>query len=163
FAGMSEALLLVAAAIYVAVEAISRFRNPESIKVDVALVVVAATAIVNVFVGRYLTRVSKQTDSEALKADAAHVNADFVTSAGVLLALLLVRFTGQPIFDPMLALALAVWIVYTAIRIAMASFSALIDVRLPDEEVVSIENILRAHPEVLDWHALRTRKSGSHR
>lgn len=163
FAGMAEALLLLAAGGYVGYEAILRFAEPEPIKADIALAVVLGTAIVNIFVGRYLTRVANETDSEALRADAANVTADFVTTIGVLVALVLVRFTGNPIFDPIVALALTLWILYTALKIIISTFQTLIDVSLPEDEVQIIENILREHPQVKSWHQLRTRKAGSFR
>jgi cation diffusion facilitator family transporter len=163
FAGLAEALLLFAAGAWVAFEAVKKFSNPEALHVDLALGVIAATAIVNIFVGRYLTRVARETDSDALRADAAHITADFVTSAGVLAALVLVRVTGNPIFDPIVALGLTAWILFTAVRIAISAFELLIDARLPAQELQVIENVLREHPEVIDWHQLRTRKSGSFR
>lgn len=162
-AGLGEALLLFFAALYVGYEAIHRFTNPESIEVDFALVVIIGTAIVNIFVGKYLRRVARETDSEALRADAAHITADLLTSVGVLVALVLVRVSGNPIFDPVVALFLTAWILYTAVRIGWGSIQLLIDKSLPDEEVQLIEQILREHPSVLAWHQLRTRKSGSNR
>ncbi|MGI8923789.1 MAG: cation diffusion facilitator family transporter [Fimbriimonadales bacterium] len=162
-AGLAEATLLLMAGLYIGIESFLRLEEPEPVKVDIALYVIAGTAVVNIFVGRYLSRVAKETDSRALEADAAHVIADFVTSLGVLFALALVRITGNPIYDPAIALVLSAWIIYTALRIAANTLKLLMDRQLPDEEIRAIEAILLAHPEVKDWHQLRTRKSGSTR
>lgn len=162
-AGLAEALLLLGAAGYVGYEAIRRFSSPARINAEIALVVVAATAGVNIFVSRYLKRVAEETDSEALRADAAHITADVVTSVGVLLALLLVKITGKPYWDPIVALALSVWIVWTALKIMAAALSLLMDISLPENEIQIINDIFKTHPEVLGWHQLRTRKAGSHR
>lgn len=162
-AGFVEALLLFAAAIYIGLEAMNRFTRPEPIKVDIAIIVVTATALVNVFVGKFLHRTARETESDALHADSAHILADSVTSTGVLCALLLVRFTRNQAFDGIVAILLALWIIFSAIRIAFRSLDALMDVQLPGEEMEAIREILRTHPEVKDWHQLRTRKAGSHR
>jgi len=162
-AGLAEATLLLLAGLYIGFESIQRLADPKPVTVDIALYVIAVTAVANIFVGRYLSRVAKETDSRALEADAAHVTADFVTSLGVLFALVLVRLTGNPIYDPAIALVLSAWIIYTAVRIAANTVRFLMDTQLPNEEIRAIEAILLAHPEVKDWHQLRTRKSGSTR
>ncbi len=163
FAGLAEALLLIGAAGYVGWEAVHRLSHGRTIEVDIGLWVVGGTAVWNVFVGRYLSRVAKETDSEALAADAAHITADVVTSMGVFIGLALVKITNNPIYDPIVALMLTAWILWMAGKIAYTSFSLLIDTALPADEVELIADIIRTHPRVLDWHQLRTRKSGSHR
>lgn len=163
FAGLTESLLLLGAAVWVGFEAIRRFAHPQEIAVDLALYVIIGTAIVNVFVGTYLSRTAEETDSDALRADAAHLKADVLTSAGVVLALLLVRFTGDPIWDPVVALVLSLWILFTAARIAFSAINQLMDIALPEEEVKIIEDILNSDERVKGFHQLRTRKMGSHR
>jgi cation diffusion facilitator family transporter len=162
-AGLVEAVLLLVAAMWVAIEAIARIANPEPIAVDIALAVVAGAAVVNVFVGRYLKNAAERTDSDALRADAAHITADILTSVGVLAALILVQVTGSTLWDPAIALLLSVWILFTASRIAIRAFDVLIDRGLPPDEVAAIENIFNDNEQVIDWHQLRTRKSGSYR
>ncbi|MER3412851.1 MAG: cation transporter [Armatimonadota bacterium] len=163
FAGLAEALLLVGAGLYVGYVAIARMLNPQPILVDVALAIISAAAVWNLFVSRYIQRVAEQTDSEALRANAFHLTADVYTSVGVLAALLLVRFTGNPIFDPLIALALTAWILVSGGRIALRTYQTLIDMRLPQHEVDAIIEVLRRHPAVLGYHQLRTRKAGSQR
>lgn len=163
FAGLAEALLLIGAGLYVGYEAIGRLITPAEIQVDLALAIILTTAVWNVFVSRYIHRVAEETDSEALRADALHLRADVYTSAGVLVALLLVRLTNKPLFDPLIALGLTLWILASGGRIAIRTYQALIDQRLPQEEIDAIIEILRHHPAVLGYHQLRTRKAGSQR
>ena len=162
-AGIAEAMLLLAAAVYVGYEAVTRLMNPEPIDASIALWVIGGTAVANVLMGRYVGGVARETGSEALKADAAHIWADFVTSLGVLVALALVQLTGDPLYDPLIALALSVWILVAAGRILWGVLSTLMDTALPPDEVLEIERILREHPEVQSYHKLRTRKSGTAR
>lgn len=81
-AGLAEALLLIGAAVFVGYEAVQRFAHPEPIQIDLALWVIVGTAVWNLFIGGYLRKVAVETDSEAIKADAAHITADVITSAG---------------------------------------------------------------------------------
>jgi cation diffusion facilitator family transporter len=162
-AGMAEGVLLLIAAGYVGYEAIVRLLDPEPLETGLALWVIGGTAILNVLMGRYVGGVARETGSEALAADAAHIWADFVTTLGVLLALALVRLTGNTIFDPLVALALSLWILYSASRILWNVLRTLMDVSLPPEELERLERIFADHPEVKDFHRLRTRKSGSER
>lgn len=163
FAGLAEALLLIGAGLYVGYEAVVRLLNPEPIQVDVAIAIIFIAAVWNVFVSQYIHRVAEETDSEALRADALHLKADVYTSAGVLVALLLVHLTDNPVFDPLIALGLTIWILVSGGRIAFRTYQALIDSRLPQEEINLIVDILRRHPAVLGYHQLRTRKAGSQR
>jgi len=162
-AGLAEGLLLLFAACYVGYEAIVRFLSPEPIETGIALWVIGGTAVLNVVMGRYVGGVAKETGSEALAADAAHIWADLITSLGVLVALALVRITGETIFDPLVAIALSLWILFSAGRILLNVLRTLMDASLPLGEIEAIEGILREHPEVKEFHRLRTRKSGSAR
>jgi len=163
FAGLIEALLLMIAGIYVGYEAFLRLFHPRPIEVDIAFVIIMASAILNIFISTYIGKVARETDSDALRADAMHLKADVITSAGVLLALFFVRWTKNLVFDPIIALILTLWILFSAGKIAFQSFQLLMDVKLSDEELATIENILKTHPGIYDFHQLRTRKSGSYR
>lgn len=163
FASLGESILLACAAGWVGYEAVKRIFSPKDIKEDVAIYVIGLLALLSFVVGRYISEVAKQTDSEALRANAAHIRADVITSIGVIVALLLVKLTNNTIFDPILALGLSIWIFFTAVRLGIRSFQLLIDISLPKEEILVIENILNNHPAIKSWHQLRTRKSGSYR
>ncbi|RMG22328.1 MAG: cation transporter [Armatimonadetes bacterium] len=163
FAALAEALLLVGAGGYVLYEAIGRFQDPKPIEVDLALWIIVATAVWNVGVSSYIGRVAEETDSEALRADAAHLRADVYTSVGVVVALILVKFSGWLLWDPIVAVLLSGWILLAGGRIAFRTFESLIDRRLPEEELKIIVQILKDHPHVRGYHQLRTRKAGSQR
>jgi cation diffusion facilitator family transporter len=85
------------------------------------------------------------------------------TSAGVVLALILVKASGWLLWDPIVAILLSGWILFAGGSIALRTFEALIDRRLPEEELNTIVQILKDHPHVKGYHQLRTRKAGSHR
>ena len=162
--GVGEALLIVGAGGYILFEAIRAFlTGKQAQNLGWGIAVMGVSALVNTFVARYLFRVAKKTDSIALEADGHHLSADTWTSLGVAVGLGLAWLTGLHWLDSVVAGLIALFILYTGGRVFLNAFAPLVDERLPANEVKQIESILAAHPEVLDWHELRTRKSGSRR
>ncbi len=121
------------------------------------------SAVVNALVSRRLLRVGKQTDSPALVADGHHLQTDVLTSLGVLLGLVLVRTTGARWWDAAAALVVSALILWVGFGLARDALRTLADVTLPAQEEKKLADVLRAHPAVLGFHKLRSRKSGSHR
>lgn len=163
--GLVEALFILVAAAFIVMEAIARLKHPAGRTPDVGLglAVMAFSALVTGTLSWHLMRVARATDSLALEADARHLRTDVITSLGVFTGLLLVRLTGWPLFDPLAALIVSLLITITAIKLGHDSLHPLLDARLPADEESAIHDILDAHPQVLGYHKLRTRKSGSQR
>jgi cation diffusion facilitator family transporter len=127
------------------------------------IAVMAASAAVNALVSRHLLRVGRETDSPALVADGHHLQTDVLTSLGVLGGLILVRETGLTWWDSVAALGVSVLILRVGVGLAGEAMGTLADTALPPEEEQALMRVLEAHPTVLSFHKLRTRKSGSHR
>ncbi len=164
--GLAEALLIFVAAGYIIYEAIIKLLQPHHsphASVTLGIVLMGGSGLTNFFLSRYLFRVAKETDSMALKADAAHIRTDVLTSVGVFIGLLVVRFTENNIFDPLTALGVALLILKTTWNLANDALHLLLDERLPDGEEAKIREILETEPYVLGYHKLRTRKSGTYR
>ncbi|MHB1133342.1 MAG: cation diffusion facilitator family transporter [Chloroflexota bacterium] len=163
--GTLEALLIFLAAGVIIWEAVQRLLyGVELPTVDAGLVVIGISVVVNFFVSRRLLKVAKETESVALEADAYHLTSDVLTSAGVFIGLLLVRITGLTILDPIIALVVAVMILKAAWEVTQRSFVDLLDRSLPEEELERVRGVLASHgAELVDFHKLRSRKSGSDR
>jgi cation diffusion facilitator family transporter len=163
--GLFEALLIVAAAVFIFYESIARILRGAEIKMPLlAIIVMGVSAITNFFVSRYLFRVAKKTDSIALEADAKHLSADFYSSMGVIGGLLLVSVSGLHLFDSLTAILVAGIILYEGILLTKTSTEGLLDKSLPEEELTEIKEILDSYKDVIkDYHELRTRKAGSER
>ena len=162
---VAEAGLILVAAGFVIYEAVNRLRTGATVElVEVGMAVMAVSMVVNILVSRRLYRVARATDSVALEADARHLTVDIYTSAGVFLGLLAVRLTGFYILDPIIALAVAVIILKAAYDVTRKSFGGLLDEKLPPEEEGLVKASIMEHGgELLGFHELRTRKSGSMR
>ncbi|MEI6765460.1 MAG: cation diffusion facilitator family transporter [Bacteroidota bacterium] len=164
--GVIEALLIFIAAVWIIYEAIHKLYNPAEIKnIEVGAIVMIISALVNVFVSRKLYKVAKETDSVALEADALHLKTDVLTSAGVAVGLLLILVTGNkyPFLDPVVAIIVALFIIYEAFVLLKKAYNPLLDTTLPDDEVELITGAINKHiQENMAWHQLRTRKSGNY-
>ncbi len=126
--------------------------------------VMLVSMIVSIFLSRYLFRVSRAVDSIALEANAQNIAVDVYSTAAVLVGLVVVRFTGLNILDPILALAVAGLILKTGYDVLRKSFGELIDVKLPEaEEGIIRACIMKYNYRMVAFHDLRTRKAGSHR
>jgi cation diffusion facilitator family transporter len=110
-----------------------------------------------------LKKVARETDSPTLSSDALHYATDVYINLGVLGALAVTMITGWQLADPLVSIAIAVYILWSAAHVAYESINVLMDRRLPpdvDETVALI--VSRYEPDgVLGFHDLRTRRSGS--
>jgi cation diffusion facilitator family transporter len=87
---------------------------------------------------------------------------DVWTTVGILLGILIVKFTDLEIIDPLIAIVVALSIVYTGMRLIIRSTEGLMDTALPEEELKLIKEIIENYKvEGIDYHALYTRKVSS--
>jgi cation diffusion facilitator family transporter len=136
----------------------------EAIDVNLGLAAMVTSALLNVVVAVYMRMAARRTDSLALSAEARHLQTNVVQAAAVITGLLLVRFTGAEIFDPLVALALAGYMWWMASGLLRGALAEIMDVRLPEEDERQIQqSILSHYPEVRGFHHLRTRRSGPQR
>jgi len=163
--GVIEGGLIFVAAGIIVYEAIKRLITGRTLELlEVGIAIMAVSIVVNVLVSRYLLKVAKATDSLALEVDARHLTTDVMTMVGVLVGLILVRFTGLNWIDPVVAILVALFIMRTAYELTRKSFGGLIDVKLPAAEESVIRSCIMEHDyQVVAFHALRTRKAGSYR
>ncbi len=126
--------------------------------------VMLVSIIASIFLSRHLLKVARAVDSIALQASAHNIAADVYSAAAVLAGLLVIRFTGLNIIDPIIALLVALFIFKVAYDVLRRSFSGLIDVRLSEAEENLIRScIMERVGELVGFHELRTRKAGTQR
>jgi cation diffusion facilitator family transporter len=160
--GVIEALLIFAASAWIIYEAVGRFRHPgETEALGLGILVMAISAVVNIFVSRRLYKVARLTDSVALEADALHLKTDVITSAGVALGLGLIWLTGWHVLDPIIALLVAVIIIYESWMLLRKAFFPLLDTALSQSEMTKLTGILEEME--VQYHDLRTRAAGHQR
>ncbi|MFL5822595.1 MAG: cation diffusion facilitator family transporter [Solirubrobacteraceae bacterium] len=161
-----EAVLILVGSAVIAFEAIRRLLGHGKVHtLGLGIVVVAVAIVVNLIVSTIISRNARRTESAALEGDAAHLRTDALTSAGVLVALVLVQVTGEQWLDPVVALIVAASIVVTGVRLLTRSSRVLVDEALPADEVAAIKAAIEefAVRGVVGYHELRTRRAGSRR
>ena len=162
-AGAGQGILILIAGGLIIYSAIGRITEGSVIELAGAgVAVMAVSIVVSVFLSRHLLKVSRATGSIALEANARNIATDVYSASAVLVGLVIVRFTGLNIVDPILAIVVAVYILKVAVDTIRKPISGLIDEKLPPSQEAIIEDCLRKHSrEVSGFHALRTRRAGS--
>jgi cation diffusion facilitator family transporter len=163
-----EGMLILVGAALIVYEAVHRLViGAEVEQLGVGIAVLGFSAVANTFVALFLRRQARRHSSPALAGDAAHLGTDALTSVGVLIGLALVQATGANAIDSAVAIAVAMVIVASGVRIMRRSASALVDEAPPAAEMDRIEAIIataRRHaPEIVGYHKLRARTSGRRR
>ena len=162
FSSAFEGFLILAAAVWIAVEAIERLHNARPVQAaPIGLGVAILATIVNFVTARILMIVGRKSRSITLEADAHHLLTDVWTSIGVITGVALVWLTGWLWLDPTIALLVAANIVWTGWHLMRRSAAGLMDASLPAAELEQIEAILASYrSQGLEFHALRTRQAG---
>ncbi len=159
-AGLAQAAFIAGSAIFLVFHAIDRLRykhDVEQIGIGVGVMAVAIVlTLVLLAIQRYVIR---KTGSTAIRADSLHYFTDLLTNLSVLLALYL-SSRGWTWADPVFAIAVAVYIFFSAFHIGHDAFQQLMDRQLPDEILQQIRATAMRHPEVTGTHELRTRQAG---
>lgn len=161
-----EGLLIIVGAGIIVFEAVRRLVDQTEVeKLGFGIAVIGFSVVANTVVSTYLYRQARLTDSPALEGDAAHLRTDAFTSAGVLLALVLVETTGVAELDAITALVVAVAIVWSGVQILSRSSRVLVDEALPEEELAAVRAAIAefGSDEVVGFHKLRARRAGSRR
>jgi len=161
--GVIEGLLILVAAGWIIFEAVNKFNNPEPVGfLYLGFTVMIISAIVNFFVSKRLYKVAKQYDSIALEADAIHLKTDVYTSAGVAFGILLIWITDLHFLDPIIAICVALIILYESVVLIKNALKPLLDTSLPESDLEVIQTTLKNYTnDCINYHKFRTRKSGA--
>lgn len=165
--GTVEAILIFVAAIIILYKSGEKILGNDGFEfelVGIGIVVMGISAIVNFYVSARIMKVAKKTESIALEADAYHLTTDVYTSIGVFIGLILIQITKNPIFDPLLAIIVALIILKASYDLTKRSVSGIMDVKLSDKEEDTIKSIIHDHySQYAEYHNLRSRMSGAER
>lgn len=162
FSSAAEGALILIAAFTIIWSAVPRLIDPRPIEnINTGLLFSLLASLVNLAVGMTLVRNGKKRRSLLLEADGKHLMADVWTSAGVIVAIVIVKFTGWLIVDPIIAILVALHIIYTGYRLISRSASGLMDASIPGEDLEKITNYLDSlNDQKIEYHSLLTRVAG---
>lgn len=157
-----EGGLITFAALVIVYEVVVSLMNGAELRaLDVGLAIVLGAGLVNLALGYYLVRAGRRYDSLTLMADGRHVLADFYTSAGIVVGLLLVRLTGLVWLDPVVAAVVALNLMWTGVRLIRQASAGLLD----EEDPALLDRLLHVlQPHlgqgVIRVHHLRAIRAG---
>ena len=163
FSSGIEGTLILIAALSIAWTAVVRLLNPKPIEqIGLGLAVSVAASLVNLIAGLVIKRAGKRSNSITLEANARHLMTDVWTSVGVVIGVGAVALTGWVRLDPVVAILVALNIIWSGYQIVRKSVLGLMDTGLPPEEQSVIQAVLEKYQQTgIEFHALRTRQAGA--
>lgn len=161
FASIMEGIFIFIAAIAIIASAIERIIHPKLIEqAYLGLGISIAASIANYITAQKLLKIGKKHHSITLEADGHHLMTDVITTAGVIMAVFFVAITGFQILDPIVAILVAINIIFTGSSLIKRSILGLLDTSISREQLEIINNIFKKYERKgLKFHGLRTRQS----
>jgi ferrous-iron efflux pump FieF len=160
-AGLGQALFIGVSAVLIGVHGVDRLLHPQPLGAP-ALGVAAILLSLVLTAGLLLFQrhVVRLTGSTAIRADSLHYRSDLLLNASILLALLLASY-GWAQLDALFGIAIAFYILWSALSIVREAAAVLMDQELAPELSERMHLLACAVPGVLGTHDLRTRMSGT--
>ncbi|MFM8453702.1 MAG: cation diffusion facilitator family transporter [Gammaproteobacteria bacterium] len=159
-------LLIMATGVGIAYAAIQRLLHPQGIASEWSGILLGIlSSVLNFILIFWMKKVAKTEDSIALEAEAKHLMSDIWTTGAVVLGLLIIAFFPSANFiDSIIAILIALHVVFSGLELVKTSVDGLMDAALPITELQTIENSIQANlPANISYQHLRTRKSGNRR
>ena len=165
FSSAFEGLMIAAAAVAIVWAAMLRFMHLQPLEgVDVGIALTVASSGLNGLLAWKMMAASREHRSVALEADARHLYADVWTSAGVVVGIALVQWTGWLWLDPTIAIAVAANIIREGARVVWGSIDGLMDKAVEPEVQARIDRTLARFAESsVRFDDMVTRRAGSRR
>lgn len=158
-----EGIMIILAGIVIILEGVKRLFMPMPVdKLDIGILIIALSGLINYIAGSYSIRVGRKYDSMALVAGGKHLHSDTYSTIGLVVGLILLYITGLYWIDSVLALIFGTIIVVTGVNILRKTISNLMD----KADVKTLEKMAEAivekrNPDWIDIHNLKTIRYGN--
>lgn len=158
-----QSIIIFVSGIFILLSAWNKFIHNNHPEVSSAGFVVMGISIgATIFLTIYLRYMAKKEKSTVLEADAMHYSIDLYTNIGILLALLIIKLTGWTVIDSIVAAIVAIYIIFSAIKLSLQVSKQLLDSSIEKEVYDKLLKVLESFGEYhLDFHRLRTRSAGN--
>lgn len=182
FSSGAEGIMILLAAVSIAYTAWERLWHPVPLQqLDLGIAISIAASLINLIVARILISVGMRRQSITLEADGKHLMTDVWTTLGILIGIGVIAvgnhfavtlnlakqlgLNGWEILDPIIAILVALHIIWAGLQLIRRTISGLMDAALPDDELAEIVMVLEAFAasDKVTYHALRTRYAGARR
>jgi len=182
FSSGAEGIMILLAAFSIGFTAWERLWNPQVLQqLDLGIAISVFASLINLVVARILIAAGQRRHSITLEADGKHLMTDVWTTVGILIGIGLIAvanhfevtlnlarqlgMTGWEIVDPIIAILVAIHIIWAGLQLIRRTVSGLMDAALSPEEVAEIVGVLERFvaSDQIAYHALRTRYAGARR
>jgi cation diffusion facilitator family transporter len=182
FSSGAEGILILLAAVSISITAWERLWNPQPLQqLGIGIAISVFASLINLVVARILIRVGKRRQSITLESDGKHLMTDVWTTVGILVGIAAISIAnhfeasvavarklgmnGWEILDPIIAIVVAINIVWAGLQLIRRTASGLMDAALTADEQAAIILVLEQFtaPDDISYHALRTRYAGARR
>jgi len=161
-AAVMEGTIISISGLFIAYNAIDKLLHPKAIAyMDLSLIVMGVSIVLTAALVIFLINIAKRTGNLVIRADALHYQTDLYTNGAILIALGIIHFTDFELIDPILGIAIALYMIYSAYPIIKEGFLMLMDIALDEEEIEKIKRYLDSIKDINGYHHLTTRRSGS--
>ena len=163
-AAIIEAFFIFLAVVFILYKSVPDIISGDSaIKfLDLGIVVACVSSLVNFLVSALLAGAYRRTGSPAFKSDYRHLFINAFTSLAVCAGVIIIRLTGVVVIDQVIALLVVLVLLCEGFGHPRKSAGGLVDVKLSEEEENAIKQVLNGYcGQFVQYHALRTRRSGS--
>ena len=162
-AAVIEGVIISFSALFILYEALLKIIHPREMGyMSESIAVMVVSFVITALLVLFLNAVAKKTDNMVIRADALHYKSDLFSNGAVLFALVAMHFSDEPLIDPILGIAIAFYMIYSAIPIIKEGILMLLDAALSQAEIEKIEAVLKSEKAIKAYHYLQTRESGSH-
>jgi len=161
-ASVEGAMIIIAGVLIIVKAGWNFFERRELARLDLGILLTVAAGVINLITGLAIARRGKRTNSMTMMAGGKHLQSDAWSTAGILVGLLLIRFTGLVWIDSAVAILFGGVIIYSGYRILRKSISGIMDAA--DMEILSeIIEVLNSHrqPAWIDVHNMRVIRYGN--
>lgn len=159
-AALAQSVFIIGSAFYLLIYALERLINPQPIEqITLGIVIMVISIFLTLLLVMFQRYVVRQTQSTAIKSDALHYITDLAANGLVIIGLLLAAFYFGWI-DAILGLFIALFIGWSALKLAKESANQLLDIELPEEMRQTIATIIMNQRGVEGFNDLRTYRSG---
>lgn len=129
--------------------------------INIGIYVMIFSVIMTLALTLSLRYYAKKYESAIILTDAMHYEIDLLTNSGILITLLIIRYTGFHQIDFFISSIISLYITYSAFKLAKEVSSDLLDREMSDDEQSKIKGILTDYNNsFIDYHKMRTRSSG---
>ncbi|WP_456268654.1 cation diffusion facilitator family transporter [Kushneria sp. AK178] len=162
FSAVLEGVMIIIAALLILREAVTGLMDPQPLALPtLGIVISLAATVINAVWSRALIHFGRRERSPALVADGRHLFTDVITSAGVIVGVVLAMTTGWWLLDPLVAIIVAINILWSGAKVIRESLSGLMDEAVSPETLARIHGVIASTGEgAVEAHDVRTRHAG---